>query len=109
MTGVLARKLGLGQDQPPIPPATLEIVSSGVIRGGDFMAFTIEAVSAVRGARVREVPMPPESSILLIVRHGEIIAPSGDAILREGDHVYVFCELADSAFVRLIFGLPEPE
>jgi cell volume regulation protein A len=107
--GFLARKLGLGQDRPPAPPAMLEMVSSGVLSGGEFIAFTIEPASAVSGARLSEIPMPPESSILLIIRRNEIIAADGNATLGEGDHVYVFCKPQDSAFVRLIFGLPEPE
>ena len=109
ITGVLARELGLGLDRPPAPPATPELVSSGVITSGEFIAFTIEPTSAALGARVCEIPMPAESSILLLIRRGEIIAPDGDAKLGEGDHVYIFCRSADSAFVRLIFGLLEPE
>jgi len=109
ISGILARNLGLGLDRPPAPPATLEILSSGIITGGEFIAFTIQRTSAALGARVSEIPMPPDSSILLLIRRGKIIAPDVDAILGEGDHVYVFSRSADCAFVRLIFGLLEPE
>jgi cell volume regulation protein A len=109
VAGVLARKLRLGDDQPPTPPAMLEIVSARRLRGGEFMAFTVEPASAVCGARVREIPMPPDASILLLIRNDEVFAPNGDAILGEGDHVYVFYKPTDSAFIHLIFGLPEPE
>jgi cell volume regulation protein A len=44
---------------------------------------------------------------MLIVRDGSLVAPKGDTVLREGDHVFVFCPCADAALVRLLFGPPE--
>jgi cell volume regulation protein A len=109
MVGTVARKLGLGYDEPAKPPAILEIVSGRILRGGEFLSFTIEEASAVSGAFIRDIPMPEQSSILLLIRGDEVIAPHGGLTLREGDHVYVLCKPADRSFVHLIFGLPQTE
>jgi cell volume regulation protein A len=109
MVGAVARKLGLGYDEPAKPPAILEIVSGRILRGGEFLSFTIEEASAVSGAFIRDIPMPEQSSILLLIRGDEVIAPHGGLTLREGDHVYVLCRPLDRSFVHLIFGLPETE
>ena len=105
----MARMLGLGHDEPQKPPAILEIVSGRILRGGEFLSFTIEDASAVLDAFIRDIPMPEHSSILLLVRGDEVLAPRGEVVLHKGDHVYVLCKAADRPFVRLIFGLPEGE
>lgn len=109
VAGPLARLLRLGDNQPPPPPAILEFMSARVLRGGEFMAFTIAGASAVHRASVSEIPLPLDAQILLIIRNDQVIAPKGETTLLEGDHVYLFCTPADTPFIRLIFGLPEPD
>jgi cell volume regulation protein A len=99
----LARRLGLASREPSVPDALLEISSR---RPLDFelMSFHIDPASAVSGARVSEVPFPDNSSVMLVVRAATLIAPRGDTVLSEGDHVYLFCRRADAGTVRLLFG-----
>jgi cell volume regulation protein A len=91
------------------PPAILEIVSGRILKGGEFLSFTIEEASAVSGGFISDIPMPEQSSILLLIRGDEVIAPHRGLTLKNGDHVYVLCKPVDRFFVQLIFGLPETE
>ncbi|HJU29198.1 MAG TPA: potassium/proton antiporter, partial [Candidatus Binataceae bacterium] len=74
---VLANALRISSDEPIKPPAVLEILSGVLLRGGDFLSFTVENASAVSNAMIRDIPMPAGSSILLIVREDQVIAPNG--------------------------------
>jgi hypothetical protein len=61
-------------DEPAKPPAILEIISGGILTGGDFLSFTIEDASAVLDALIGDIPMPTESSILFLIRGDEVPA-----------------------------------
>jgi cell volume regulation protein A len=41
---------------------------------------------------------------MLIVRADELIAPKGDTVLLERDHVFVFCRPEDRLSIDLLFG-----
>jgi potassium/hydrogen antiporter len=102
----VARRLGLASDEPPPPPAVLEISSARTL-DGEILSFYIHPAVAVAHAAVADVPFPSGASALLIVRGGELIAARGDTLLLPGDHVHVFCRREDREFVELLFGRPE--
>ncbi|MBN1206012.1 MAG: potassium/proton antiporter [Myxococcaceae bacterium] len=104
----VTRKLGLAANVPEPPPAVLEIASTQLLNG-ELSAFYIDAASATAGARISELPFPPESAAMLIVRGLELLAPKGDTVLQAGDHVYVFSRSEDLPFLRLMFGQREDE
>jgi cell volume regulation protein A len=104
----VTRKLGLAANAPAPPPAVLEIASTQLLKG-ELSAFYIDAASASAGARISELPFPPESAAKLIVRGQELLAPKGDTVLQSGDHVYVFSRSEDLPFLRLMFGQQEDE
>jgi potassium/hydrogen antiporter len=104
----VTRKLGLAANVPEPPPAVLEIASTQLLQG-ELSAFYIEAASATAGARISELPFPPESAAMLIVRGQELVAPKGDTVLKPGDHIYVFSRAEDVPFLRLMFGQREDE
>jgi hypothetical protein len=93
---------------PPPPHAVLEIASTQDLRG-EVMSFYVAPVSVVSGSRMSELPFPPGSAAMLLVRGRELIAPRGDTVLAPGDHVYVFSLPEDRPFVLLMFGTPEEE
>ena len=99
----LTRRLGLESGEPPRPPAVLEIASTRVLKG-EVLSFFIEPASAVSGSRISQLPFPPGTAVMLIVRGERLVAPRGPTVLEPGDHVYLFCEPEDRPFVQLIFG-----
>src|SRR5258707_6702072 len=92
----LARRLGLTTDEPALPRRLLE---SGRIRrmGGDVIAYRLPEGAAAAGHHVRELELPREALVNVIVRDGHAIPPRGSTELREGDelHILVRSELRE--------------
>ena len=92
----LAQRLGLTTDEPALPRRLLE---SGRIRrmGGDVIAYRLPEGAAAAGHPVRDLELPREALVNVIVRDGNALPPRGSTELREGDelHVLVRSELRD--------------
>jgi cell volume regulation protein A len=92
----LAQRLGLTTDEPALPRRLLE---SGRIRrmGGDVISYRLPEGAAAAGHPVRDLELPREALVNVIVRDGNAIPPRGSTELREGDelHVLVRSELRD--------------
>ncbi len=84
----LANRLGLTTDEPALPRRLFE---SGRIRrmGGDVIAYRLPAGAAAAGHRVRELDLPREALVNVIVREGEAVPPRGSTELREGDELHI--------------------
>jgi potassium/hydrogen antiporter len=84
----LARSLGLTTDEPALPRRLLE---SGRIRrmGGDVIAYRLPAGAAATGHVVRELELPREALVNVIVRDGRAIPPRGSTELREHDELHI--------------------
>lgn len=104
----VTRRLGLASSAPEPPPAVLEIASTQLLNG-ELSAFYIGSASAVAGERIADLPFPPGSAAMLLVRGQELMAPRGDTVFQTGDHVYVFCHSEDLPLLRLLFGQQEDE
>lgn len=101
----LARKLRVAKRASPPTATTVEIVSTRPLNT-DLLTFEVKAASAVNGVTLADIPFPPGSSAMLVVRGEELVAPRGDTCLQEGDQVYVFCRIEDRGFFQLAFGRP---
>jgi cell volume regulation protein A len=111
----LAKRLGLTTDEPALPKRLFE---SGRIRelGGDVIAYRLPVGAAAVGHRVRELELPREALVNVIVRDGHAIPPRGSTELREGDelHILVRGELRDEvealtkAWTKGPIGKPTP-
>ena len=92
----LARRLGLTTDEPALPRRLFE---SGRIRrmGGDVISYRLPPGAAAAGHVVRELDLPREALVNVIVRDGNAIPPRGSTELEEGDelHILVRSELRD--------------
>lgn len=92
----IASRLGLTTDEPALPRRLLE---SGRIRrmGGDVIAYRLPQGAAAAGHPVRDLDLPREALVNVIVRDGNAIPPRGSTELQEGDelHVLVRSELRD--------------
>ena len=71
----LAKRLGLTTDEPALPRRLLE---SGRIRrmGGDVIAYRLPPGAAAAGHLVRELELPREALVNVIVRDGHAIPPA---------------------------------
>src|SRR5882757_95215 len=111
----LAKRLRLTTDEPALPRRLFE---SGRIRemGGDVVAFRLPPEAVAAGHRVRDLELPREALVNVIVRDGHAIPPRGATELHEGDelHVLVRGELRDQVeklterWVKGPLGKPAP-
>jgi cell volume regulation protein A len=92
----LAIRLGLTTSEPALPRRLLE---SGRIRrmGGDVVSYRLRPGAAAAGHLVRELGLPREALLNVIVRDGHAIPPRGSTEVREGDelHILVRSELRE--------------
>jgi cell volume regulation protein A len=84
----LAKRLGLTTSQPALPSPLAE---AGTIRrlGAEVLEYPIGPEDAIVGARVRDLGLPREAVVNVIVRGDEAIPPRGATRLRAGDRVHV--------------------
>jgi cell volume regulation protein A len=102
----LARRLDLVEATPPAPRAVLELVSTQPL-SGEMMVFHVEPASAVAGARISDLPLPPDAAVMLVLRGKQLVPARGRTVLTPDDHVYVTASPGDAALVRLLFGQAE--
>jgi cell volume regulation protein A len=84
----LARRLGATSDEPALPPSLVEI---GTIRGlgADVIEVPIRDGDAAAGARVRELGLPREALVSVLVREGEALLPRGSTRIHAGDRLHI--------------------
>jgi cell volume regulation protein A len=92
----LAQRLRLTTAEPALPRRLHE---SGRIRelGGDVVVHRVRPGAAIDGHPIRDLQLPREALVNVIVREGRAIPPRGSTEIREGDelHVLVRGELRD--------------
>jgi potassium/hydrogen antiporter len=84
----LADRLGVTTREPALPRPLAE---AGTIRalGAEVLEFPIGAEDAIAGARVRDLDLPREAVVNVIVRGNEAIPPRGSTRLLPGDEIHV--------------------
>jgi potassium/hydrogen antiporter len=85
---LLAKRLGLTTKEPALPRPLDE---SGTIRrlGAEVLEYTVAADDAIAGARVRDLALPRDAVVNVIVRGDEAIPPRGSTRLRPSDQLHV--------------------
>lgn len=104
----VTRRFGFETTAAPKPLAALEMNSTRLLRG-ELLSFHISDALAVSHATLAEIPFPPDSAAVLVVRGEELVAARGGTTLLPGDHIYVFCRPEDKPFIELLFGRPQQE
>jgi potassium/hydrogen antiporter len=86
--GPLAEALGLTTSEPALPPPLAE---TGTIRrlGAEVVEFPVRAGDAVVGCRVRDLGLPREALVNVIVRGEEALPPRGSTRVEAGDRLHV--------------------
>jgi len=84
----IAERLGATTSEPAMPRPLAE---AGTIRrlGAEVLEYPIAADDAIAGARVRDLSLPREAVVSVIVRGREAIPPRGSTRLRAGDRIHV--------------------
>jgi cell volume regulation protein A len=84
----LARRLGLTSTEPAVPEP---LVESGSIRrlGGEVFAHRVRPGDAAVGRMVKELGLPREGLVNVIVRDGEAIPPRGSTEIEADDELHV--------------------
>ena len=84
----LAERLGVTTREPALPRPLAE---AGTIRalGAEVLEFPIGASDAIAGHRVRDLDLPREAVVNVIVRGDEAIPPRGSTRLLAGDELHL--------------------
>jgi cell volume regulation protein A len=84
----LARVLGATTAQPAIPRPLAE---TGTIRrlGAEIVEFAVGPEDAIAGLRVREIGLPRDALLNVIVREDEAIPPRGSTRIEPGDRLHI--------------------
>jgi cell volume regulation protein A len=84
----LARRLGVTTDEPALPRPLAE---AGTIRrlGAEVLEFPVATGDAIVGIAVRDLGLPREAVVNVIVRDGQAIPPRGSTRVCAGDRLHV--------------------
>lgn len=87
----LARRLRLTTTEPALPQPVADI---GMVRelGGELIAWRVGEGDAAAGLLVRELELPREALVHLIVRGGRAIAPRGSTRIEPGDELHLLIQ-----------------
>ena len=95
----LAHRLGLTTDEPALPSP---IAETGTIRrlGAEVVEYPVRDDDAIVGLRTRELELPREALVSVIVRAGEAILPRGSTRIQDGDRLHVLVRQEAAPEVR---------
>lgn len=84
----LALRLGLTTNEPALPQP---LVETGIINelGGDVFAFRVRSDDAAAGHLIKELGLPRDALVNLIVRDGEALPPRGSTMVEPGDELHL--------------------
>jgi cell volume regulation protein A len=84
----VARRLGVTTSEPALPRPLTE---SGTIRrlGAEIVEYPVAGDDAIVGARVRDLGLPREALVNVIVRGDEALTPRGSTRVEAGDALHV--------------------
>ncbi len=84
----LARALGLTTSQPALPRPLAE---TGTIRrlGAEIVEYPVSASDAMVGSRVRELGLPRDALLNVIVRGDQALPPRGSTRIEAGDRLHI--------------------
>jgi cell volume regulation protein A len=104
----VARRLKL--DSPPRqePPVTLEISSLHDVEG-DIVDYYVDTDTRAAGRLVKELALPEEVVVALIVRDRQIKLPKGRSKIEIGDHVIVVLHPNVRPMVDRVFAKVSPD
>jgi cell volume regulation protein A len=84
----LARRLGVTTSEAALP---LVLIEPTAIRrlGAEVVEFVVQPEHAAAGRRVRELGLPRDALLNLIIRGDQALPPRGSTVIEPGDHLHV--------------------
>jgi cell volume regulation protein A len=88
----LARRLGVVSDESALPPPLIE---TGIIRelGGESFVWRVQPGDAAAGHMIKDLELPREALVNLIVRDGAALPPRGSTEIEEDDELHIVARL----------------
>jgi cell volume regulation protein A len=88
----LAKRLGVVSDEKTLMPPLIE---TGIIRelGGESFVWSVDARDAAVGHPIKDLELPREALVNLIVREGAALPPRGSTVIEGGDELHVVARL----------------
>jgi cell volume regulation protein A len=97
----LARALRLtgrrGTFEPPLEVAAVDSLGSGLLE------FNVARDSTLAGTHVRELGLPRDSLVAVIVRDGQAVPPRGSTQIEQGDRLYVLSRKESRKRIERLF------
>ena len=95
----LAHRLGLTTAEPALPRP---LVEAGTIRrlGAELLEYPVAEDDVIAGARVRDLGLPRDAVVNVIVRGGQAIPPRGSTRLRADDRLHLLLRHEAAAHTR---------
>jgi cell volume regulation protein A len=104
----LARRLGRLEPECADASVSLELTALRET-GQELLGYRVESGSAGDGRAIRELPLPTDALIVLVVRGKEVISPRGSTVLQGGDQVYVLSSVNYRRVVAELFVTRVPD
>ncbi len=84
----LADRLGLTTNEPALPRP---LVETGIIQelGGDVFAYRVDPSDAIVSHQIKELGLPRDALVNLIVRGGEALPPRGSTVIEAEDELHL--------------------
>jgi len=99
----LAKRLGVVGDESTLPPPLIE---TGILRdlGGESIVWRVRQGDAAAGRMIKELDLPREAIVNLIVRDGAALPPRGSTEIEGGDELHIVVTLEALEAVQRLAG-----
>jgi cell volume regulation protein A len=96
-----ARRLGVTTNEPALPRPLAE---TGTIRalGAEVVEYPVAADDSIVGLPVRELGLPRQALVTVIVRGDEAIPPRGSTLVNAGDRLHILVRREVAGLVPLL-------
>jgi cell volume regulation protein A len=103
----VARRLGLTTRARPVYRPPIEIAAVSEL-GSDLLEFVVAPDATVAGTFVRDLALPRDSLVAVIVRAEESVLPRGSTLIEADDRLYVLARAESRRAVERLFESWEP-
>ncbi|KIL48241.1 potassium/proton antiporter [Jeotgalibacillus soli] len=98
----IGKRLGLTGEELPSSNYSLELVTLGKT-DSEMIEVTIPKGSTVAGQSLIDLVLPDDTLITAIIRDQEIVTPTGQTLIEEGDTLYVLTKKRSRDLVKMKF------